>query len=149
MLTGGAGNEVFPAVGGYNLTYLKEGATCAVLSEDEFKAPVCAAWRVGAGRVAVYTGEADGKYSGPMGRWAGVGHFLSSLARWVAVQEPKDFAVTQEVEDGVCRVRVHLAPDRAVGGLRQDAECFGAAGRPRPQSASASCCRCTGRTPTR
>ena len=117
MLTGGAGNETFPAVGGYNLTYLKEGATCAVLSEDEFKAPVCAAWRVGAGRVAVYTGEADGKFSGPMGQWAGIGHFLSSLSRWVAVQEPKEFAVTQEVEDGVCRVRVHLAPDRAQAGF--------------------------------
>lgn len=117
MLTGRPAGEAFPAVGGYNLTYLRDGAVCAVLSDDEFKAPVCAAWRAGAGRVAVYTGEADGNFSGPMGRWSGIGPFLSSLARWVAVQEPRDFAVTQELEDGVCRVRVHLAPDRAAAGF--------------------------------
>lgn len=111
LMTGRAA-ENMPEVGGYNLTYLKDGAVLASVTDDDYKAPVCAAWRVEAGRVAVFTGEADGKYSGPMGKWEGSGHFFSSLARFVAAKDAREFAVTQDIEGSVARVRVHLAPDR-------------------------------------
>ncbi len=117
MITGQAAGT-FPAVGGYNLTYAKEGTVVASVSKDEYAAPICASWRVGAGRVAVYAAEVDGKFTGPMGSWPGSGHFFTSLARFVAAKDASDFAVTQEVEDGVARVRVHLPPQRAAFGKK-------------------------------
>lgn len=117
VITGRAA-EKFPAVGGYNLTYAKEGTVVASVSKDEYAAPICASWRVGAGRVAVYAAEVDGKFTGPMGQWAGSGHFFTSLARFVAAKDANEFAVTQEVEDGVARVRVHLSPQRAAFGKK-------------------------------
>ncbi|MFO0928278.1 MAG: VWA domain-containing protein [Gemmataceae bacterium] len=72
------------AVGGYNLCYLRPGATLATVSEDENKAPIAASWRAGAGRVVCYTGEADGKHAGAMAGWDRVGDYYTSLARWAA-----------------------------------------------------------------
>jgi hypothetical protein len=33
---------------------------------DEYTAPVVATWQAGLGRAAVFTGEADGQFTGPM-----------------------------------------------------------------------------------
>lgn len=113
-------DEPFPspaklAVGGYNLCYLRPGATLATVSEDENKAPVAAAWRAGAGRVVCYTGEADGKYAGAMAGWDRVGDYYTSLARWAAgAANPlrDNMLLTQEVRDGTNRIQLHLDPDR-------------------------------------
>ena len=51
---------VAPAIGGYNLCYLKPEATAVALSSDEHEAPLVALNRHGTGRAAVFTGEADG-----------------------------------------------------------------------------------------
>lgn len=105
-----------PPVGGYNLTYLRDGASPAVVTEDEYHAPLVAAWNAGVGRVLTYAGEVDGQYTGPIGEWASVGDFHTSLARWVAGRQsplPDDMMVTERVENGVCRIDLHLDPERA------------------------------------
>jgi len=103
------------SIGGYNLCYLRPGATLAAVTQDEYKAPVAASWRAGAGRVVCYTGEADGKYAGDMARWERVGDYYTSLARWVAGPSGplgEGMLLTQEVKDGVNVVQLHLDPER-------------------------------------
>ena len=104
-----------PAVGGYNLTYIRQDANMPVVSEDEYKAPVVANWQAGSGRVLCYTGEADGKWAGPIAGWEDVGDFYSTLVRWTAGEQkplPDDMLITQEVRDGVNYVQLHLDPER-------------------------------------
>lgn len=102
-------------VGGYNLCYAKQGATVGTITLDEYKAPIAAAWRAGAGRVVCYTGEADGAFAGTMARWDKVGDYYTSLARWTAgaANPLKDnMLLTQEIRDGVNHIQLHLDPER-------------------------------------
>ena len=104
-----------PPVGGYNLCYLREGASLAGVTKDEYKAPLIAAWQVGDGRALCYTGQADGKYTGPIAWWDRVGHFFTSLARWTAgaeTQLPNNMLATQRVSRGRAIVKLHLDPER-------------------------------------
>lgn len=104
-----------PALGGYNLCYLREGASLAAVTLDEYEAPVVAAWQAGLGRVLCYTGEADGKFTGPIGHWRDLGDFYTSLARWTVGrtdQFPQNMLVTQRVQAGLHTVQLHLDPDR-------------------------------------
>ncbi len=107
--------DLSQTIGGYNLTYLRSGATLATRTLDDYKAPVVAAWRAGAGRVLCYTGEADGKYAGPIAGWKDVGAYYSSLARWTigpSNRLPADMLLTQEVKNGLHQVQLHLDPER-------------------------------------
>jgi hypothetical protein len=102
-------------IGGYNLCYLRPGANLAAVSVDEYEAPVVAAWQAGLGRVLCYTGEADGKYTGPVAKWNEVGAFFTSLARWTAGESGRlsdNMLVTQEIKNGVARIQLHLDPER-------------------------------------
>ena len=104
-----------PAVGGYNLCYLRPGANLAAVTTDEYASPLVAAWQAGSGRVLCYTGEADGEFTGPVARWPRAGDFFTSLARWTAGQEqplPAGMLLRQEVRDGACTVELHLDPER-------------------------------------
>jgi hypothetical protein len=103
------------AVGGYNLCYLRPGATLGTVTMDEYKAPIASSWRAGAGRVVCYTGEADGQYAGAMAKYDKVGEYYTSLARWAAgsANALKDnMLLTQEIRDGVNVVQLHLDPER-------------------------------------
>jgi Mg-chelatase subunit ChlD len=105
-----------PAIGGYNLCYLREEANQATVSRDEFEAPVVASWQAGLGRVLCYTGAADDKqYSGPIKDWADIGKFYTSLARWTvgdASPLPHQMVATQTVRNGICVVQLYLDPRR-------------------------------------
>ncbi|NDD40449.1 MAG: VWA domain-containing protein, partial [Verrucomicrobia bacterium] len=112
---GGQGDWQPPAIGGYNLTYLKPEANVALVTQDEYAAPVVAAWQAGSGRVLAFTGEADGKHAGDLARWPSVGDFHATLARWTAGEQPTlpdNMLLTQEVRDGACLVQLHLDPER-------------------------------------
>jgi len=112
---GGQGDWQPPALGGYNLTYLKPEANLALVTQDEYAAPVVAAWQVGSGRALAFTGEADGKYAGELAKWGSVGDFHATLARWTAGEQPTlpdNMLLTQEVRDGACFVQLHLDPER-------------------------------------
>ncbi|MHB8877702.1 MAG: VWA domain-containing protein [Myxococcaceae bacterium] len=71
-----------PGIGGYNLTYLKPQASVALRSTDDNAAPVLALWPRGTGRVAAYTGEVDGNFTGAMRGFAGYRPLLEQLVRW-------------------------------------------------------------------
>ena len=104
-----------PQIGGYNLTYLRPKANLAVVTTDEYQAPVIAAWQAGGGRVLCYTGEADGKYTGAMAGWKDAGEFFTSLARWTAGDAgnlPGNLLLTQEVKNGISLIQLHLDPER-------------------------------------
>ena len=107
--------EGSPTIGGYNLCYLRNGAAMAMVSQDEYAAPIVASWQAGLGRVLCYTGQADGKYTGAIANWSEVGEFFSSQARWMAGEKDplgQDMMVTQRVDNGVCRIKLHLDPKR-------------------------------------
>jgi len=98
-----------PDIGGYNLCYLRDGANLAAITKDEYQAPLIAFWQAGTGRVLCYTGQANGPYTGPMGRWPGAGELFSSMARWAAGTDaklPPDMMLSQEVINGICQIRL-------------------------------------------
>ncbi len=70
-----------PPLGGYNLCYLRAGATAVAVTSDENEAPVVALRRHGTGRAVVFTGEADGADAGPFASWDATGEFYGALAR--------------------------------------------------------------------
>jgi hypothetical protein len=103
------------SVGGYNLCYLRPKANLAAVTMDEYQSPLVASWQAGSGRVLCYLGEADGQYAGAMAEWKGAGDFFTSLARWTAgdtANLPNNMLLTQEVKNGVSRIRLHLDPER-------------------------------------
>ena len=113
-LTGEGFGEI-PDVGGYNLAYLRPGATLAVVAKDEYNTPVLGAWNSGLGRVLCYTGEMDGKYTGPIGKWDRAGSFLTTLARWTAGVDrplPPEMLPQQKLVGETNRVRLYLDPAR-------------------------------------
>ena len=104
-----------PALGGYNLCYLREGAIMAGTTQDEYEAPVVAAWQAGTGRTLAYTGQADGTHTGLLAQWSQLGEFYSSMARWIIgkkLELGENTLLTQDIENGVVKVRLHLDPER-------------------------------------
>jgi Mg-chelatase subunit ChlD len=102
-------------LGGYNLCYTRPEAILAAVTTDEFTAPVVASWNVGNGRVLCFTGEADGKFSGPFATSEQIGEFYATLGSWTAGKSqplPDDMLLTQHVRDGVCVLQLHLDPER-------------------------------------
>jgi uncharacterized membrane protein len=73
-----------PAVGGYNLCYLRPEATAIAVTTDENQAPLVALRQHGSGRALAFTAEADGELSGPFAKWAHIGEFYGALARHCA-----------------------------------------------------------------
>ena len=104
-----------PPVGGYNLTYLRDAASVGLLTRDEYRAPIVAFWQAGNGRVACYTGEADGTYAGEFAKWTQAGDFYATLSGWAAGQQsqlPDRMLLTQDIREGICYVQLHLDPSR-------------------------------------
>ena len=102
-------------VGGYNLCYIRPDANEAVQSLDEYKAPILAAWQIGLGRALCYTPEANGRFTGPIAEWSGIGDFLAGMARWTAGESenlPNGAVLTQRLQNGVLNVQLHLDPGR-------------------------------------
>lgn len=110
-----------PAVGGYNLTYLRPNATLGMVTEDEYKSPVIATWQAGLGRAAVYGGEVNGKFTGPIAQWERFGTLLTSLARWSAGADrplPPGTALRQEIIGSDARIVLELDPQRQTEWVR-------------------------------
>ncbi|HSC27629.1 MAG TPA: vWA domain-containing protein, partial [Vicinamibacterales bacterium] len=107
----------FPALDGYNLTYLRPGATMGVVTTDEYKAPVLAFWHQGLGRVASLTAEVDGQYSRRLNAWRDFQSFVIGLGRWLLGGEPPSgVQATIERQGAQGIVRVDLDPGRPRGG---------------------------------
>jgi len=72
-----------PKVDGYNLSYLRPGATQAAITSDEYNAPLVAYWQRGAGRVAAISFPMGGDFSKSTREWKSFGGFTQSMARWL------------------------------------------------------------------
>ena len=117
MLLGELPASTFPTVDGYNLTYLRPGATMGVVTSDEYKAPVLAFWHRGLGRIASLTAEVDGTYSHRLNAWRDFQGFAIGLGRWLLGGDPPlGTQASIERQGGQGIVRVELDPDRARGG---------------------------------
>jgi uncharacterized membrane protein len=102
----------FPAPGGYNLTYLRPGASAGVLTTDEYKAPIVAMKYDGLGRTAAYTGQVGGTYGAGLVAWNGFSQFFVTFARWLSGQEePQEYfvAARREGKDAVVSVEIDPA----------------------------------------
>ncbi|HEX5110403.1 MAG TPA: vWA domain-containing protein [Vicinamibacterales bacterium] len=104
----------FPNLDGYNLTYLRPGATMGVVTADEYRAPVFAFWHRGLGRIASLTAEVDGEYSRQLNAWRGFGPFSVGLGRWLlGGAPPVGVQATLDRRGGEGVIRLELDPDRA------------------------------------
>jgi hypothetical protein len=116
VLLGDLPASPFPGLDGYNLTYLRPGATMGAVTTDEYLAPVLAFWHRGLGRIASLTAEVDGKYSRRLNAWRDFGEFSVGLGRWLLGGDPPTgIRATVEREGGQGVVRVELDPDRTRG----------------------------------
>jgi len=117
VLLGELPKSKFPTVDGYNLSYLRPGATMAVVTDDDNRAPVLAFWHRGLGRIASLTAEVDGKYSRSLNAWRDFGSFAVGLGRWLLGGDPpQGMQATIQREGGQGVIRLELDPDRKRGG---------------------------------
>ena len=70
-------------VDGYNLCYLKPDASQALISQDEYQAPLLAFWQRGLGRTMAVTFPLGGEFSDTVRNWPNYGDFSRTLARWL------------------------------------------------------------------
>ncbi len=68
---------------GYNLCYLREGASGVFFTQDTYKAPLLSFWNRGAGHVAAITFPMAGESAKPILEWAEFGDCISTISRWL------------------------------------------------------------------
>ena len=99
---------------GYNLCYAVPQAEVQFVTQDENKAPLAATRTVQLGRSAAYTGEADGKYTGPFASHPAAPALLTALANWILPPEDEneDYLVSQSLANGLLTISIDLTPNR-------------------------------------
>lgn len=70
-------------VGGYNLSYLRPKDTAAVVTTDEYNAPLVAFGNRGVGRTAAVSFPLGGEFSQKVRDWPKYGDFMQTLGRWL------------------------------------------------------------------
>lgn len=97
-------------IDGYNLSYLKDGATAACLSGDDYNAPLLAFWNRGAGRCAAITFPMAGEYSQTVRQWAEYGDMMQTLVRWLnRPLPPEGYSVRTEIQGNLLNVLLYYS----------------------------------------
>ncbi len=100
--------EWLPKIDGYNLSYLRPGATQAAVTGDEYAAPLLAFWQRGAGRVATVAFPMGGDFSRLTRDWKSYGGFAQSLARWLmGSQLPAGLGLKTSIEGSQLKVDLY------------------------------------------
>lgn len=87
------------AVDSYNLSYLRPNASVALLTTDEYQAPLVAFWSRGAGRSAAVSFPLGGTSSASIRAWDGYGDFVQTLTRWLAGEDaPAGLALKTNIQ---------------------------------------------------
>jgi hypothetical protein len=87
------------AVDGYNLSYLRPGATASLVTTDDYGAPLVASWQRGVGRVAAISFPLGGPHSERIRTWPGYGDFVQTFSRWLAGEDtPPGVALRTEID---------------------------------------------------
>lgn len=105
-------------VGAANITYLRKGAASAVISADEYAAPLVAWHRKGLGRAAIAAFPFGGKHSELVRNWEQSGDLVQSLVRWVSGPAlPAGIALRPKLEGNT--LKLALAYDNAAAWQQQ------------------------------
>jgi uncharacterized membrane protein len=72
-----------PEADGYNLSYLRDWASQALLTNDVYKAPLVSFGQRGIGRTAAVSFPLGGEHSSKVRAWPKYGDFLQTLTRWL------------------------------------------------------------------
>lgn len=115
----GAWEEISPApidwieeIDAYNLSYAREGASVALLSGDDYAAPLVATIRRGLGRSAAVSFPLAGEHSARVRSWPGYGGFVKTLSRWLAGDEmPPGIGLQHRLEGTRLTVDLHYLPE--------------------------------------
>lgn len=91
----------WPSLGGYVVSAVKASAESPLVSPLED--PILATWRVGLGRVAVYTAELNGSWSARLRQWEGLRGLLTGIVRWTSRSAHHGvlYASLEEGSDGI------------------------------------------------
>lgn len=85
-------------IDGYNLSYKKDWASQALVSADEYAAPLISWGLRGTGRTAAISFPLGGKYSGRALGWEGYGDFLQTFGKWLMGEEvPPGLGIRQQM----------------------------------------------------
>jgi uncharacterized membrane protein len=76
-----------PEVDGFNLSYRKDWASQALVTQDEYAAPLVAWGQRGAGRTAAVSFPLGGEHSQRVRNWPKLADFLQTLGRWLMGEE--------------------------------------------------------------
>jgi hypothetical protein len=99
-----------PEIDGYNLSYLRPGATRSLVTTDEYVAPLVAHARRGLGRTAAIGFPLGGETSARVRAWDGYGDFVQTVTRWLmGLELPPGIGLRPRL-DGT-RLRVDLLYD--------------------------------------
>ncbi len=86
-------------VDGYNLSYIREGDQAALISTDEYKAPLVAFGRRGIGRSAAVSFPLGGDFSRRTREWEKAGDFMQTINRWLMGEEiPPGIGLRHEIK---------------------------------------------------
>ena len=99
---------------GYNLCYLRPGASQGARTSDEYGAPVLATMQAGLGRSAVFTGQVSGKHQVAAADWPEIANLLVTMTRWVSAQSSAQQYFTSVQREGREAV-VSIDVDRQAG----------------------------------
>ena len=113
--------EWLKSVDGYNLSYARPEAAVALVSADEYAAPLVATMRRGAGRTAAISFPVGGDYSDSTRAWPAYGDFLKTTARWLCGPDlPPGLGLTHRLEGSHFTVNLHYASDDWARRLAKD-----------------------------
>lgn len=71
------------SVDGYNLSYARPEASVALVSQDEYTAPMVSFVQRGIGRSAAVSFPMGGKFSDTVRDWPKIGDFVQTMTRWL------------------------------------------------------------------
>lgn len=92
-------------IDGYNLSYLRDGASVAAVSGDEYEAPLVAFWQRGAGRTGALSFPVGGDFSKSVRSWPKYGDFLQTKVRWLMGETtPPGVGVRTRVEGSELKI---------------------------------------------
>ena len=100
----------FPALTGYNLTYLRQRAQLLAWCAGDPAAPAVASWRIGSGRTVAVPLDMDASLSA----WSGYAPFMGGLVRWAAgAGGEAPAAMTVQRSGATALLRLELDPRHA------------------------------------
>jgi uncharacterized membrane protein len=99
-----------PQVDGYNLSYKRDWASQALVTRDEYTAPLVAWGQRGAGRAAAVCFPLGGEFSEAVRAWPAYGDFLQTAGRWLMGEDvPPDIGLRWDMAGTVLGIDLMYA----------------------------------------